>query len=363
MSESAWRYHNPVNVVVGPIDTLPTHLPGKHALLVTTKGFVRRGLVDKIKAWVSPCRVTVWDGVKPNPDMKDLDRAGFELRNGSIDCVIGLGGGSAIDAAKALATLLNIDGKVSLTSHFRDQVPINWSLRLPLIAIPTTSGTGAEVTPFATVWDHENHKKYSLTGDFVYPDLAMMDPSLTMTLGKDETLFPALDAVSHALESLWNKNQNPITRSFALQALSLSASSLPDVINNQMSLQSRQNLMMASLLAGLAISQTRTAIAHSISYPLTSRFGVPHGLACSFTLPVLLDLNWDILNQDGEHLPLFSKLKTILSSLQMQSIIKGYASEDTIIALKNEMITKSRSENYLGQSIESVEQLLHKALT
>lgn len=292
MSDSPiWDYINPVHIVCAPLDRLGDHVQGQHVLLVTTPGFVRRGIAELIKTYLAPREVTVWEGVRSNPDLRDLDSATELLREKNVDFVVGLGGGSALDAAKVLATTLTSPARTTLTEVFRDGKRTTWHKRLPLIAIPTTSGTGAEVTPFATVWDRDLFQKNSLSGDFIYPDVAFLDVKLTLTLSEEDTLYPALDAISHALESLWNNQCTPISRAFAFQALALSNNSLPLITKEPNNLLARQKLQNASVLAGLAISQTRTAIAHSISYPLTIRYGVPHGLACSFTLPFFLAKN------------------------------------------------------------------------
>lgn len=281
MSDSPhWHHCHPVRITSASLEAVRDHVQGKKVLIVTTPGFVRRGVVDRLKDILAPHRVSVWDGVRPNPDVQDLDRAADTLRHHHIDNVIGLGGGSAVDAAKVLATTLPNATSPTLSQIFREPCAVTWGARLPLIAIPTTSGTGAEVTPFATVWDHERHAKYSLTGDFMYPDLALLDASLTLTLGTEDTLYPALDAISHALESLWNRNRTPITTLYAYSALERSTVALPIALSDPANWSARSDLQNASLFAGLAISHTRTAIAHAISYPLTTHFGVPHGLAC-----------------------------------------------------------------------------------
>ena len=122
------------------------------------------------------------------------------------------------------------------------------------------------------------------------PDKILLDPQLTLTLPRDITLFPGLDATSHALESIWNKNADRASNEIAYEALSLISKSLPQVLKRPSDLEARSSMQIASLLAGISINRTRSAIAHSISYPLTSRYSVPHGIACSFTLPYLIDL-------------------------------------------------------------------------
>lgn len=349
MSESpTWSHHNPVRIVCAPLETLAEHVKAQHVLLVTTPGFVRRGVVQRVKDALAPQRVTVWDGVKPNPDLRDLDTATQELRPLGLDCVVGLGGGSAVDAAKVLATTLVSPLEPTLQQVFRDKASTRWAPRLPLVAIPTTSGTGAEVTPFATVWDHEEHKKHSLAGDFVYPDVALLDATLTLTLGEEDTLYPALDAISHALESLWNKNCTPVSRAFAFQALTITNGALPMVCKEPHNLQVRHDLQIASTLAGMAISQTRTAIAHAISYPLTTHFNIPHGLACSFALEIILE---DLILDKTINKPivrLLTDIKIMLTKMGLKERVRKFGNPKDMMAVVELEALSERVQNYNG---------------
>ena len=216
---------------------------------------------------------------------------------------------------------------------------------MPVTAIPTTSGTGAEVTPFATVWDSTTHKKHSLTGEHIYPTHALLDPELTLTLRRKETLYPALDTISHALESLWNKNRTPLSEAYATQALILANKALPIILEAPDNLEHRSRMQQASVLAGLAISQTRTAIAHSISYPLTSHFGVPHGLACSFTLPWLIK-EWLPRVSESYLGDLLKTTGALLERGRFSDEITYYVDELQALSCVDEMIIPERAGNY-----------------
>ena len=172
----------------------------------------------------------LFDGVRPNPDLEDLEEALPTLGGEDIDTVIGIGGGSSLDAAKIFAVALQAKDNAALSRVFRDGMPAAWARDVTLITVPTTSGTGAEVTPFATLWDRRRSRKYSVSGDAVYPDLAVLDPMLTITLPPDQTLFTGLDATSHALESLWNVHRSPLSALFAVEALELAVDALPRVL-------------------------------------------------------------------------------------------------------------------------------------
>jgi alcohol dehydrogenase len=290
---SRWSYYNPTEVVKGNdlIDEISDHVDFDRAVLITTNGFVKRGVAGRIEKSLGPRLVGLFDTVRPNPDLEMIDALSDSIRKADPDCLIALGGGSAIDTAKALARLISSTNGITLADHFRRGEPFVGSGPLPIIAIPTTAGTGAEVTPFGTIWDHRLNKKYSIEGTDLFPLLAILDPVLSVSLPVFETISTGLDAISHAFESIWNVNANPITLGFAESSLSISLKTLPLLIENQNDLVLRGRMMEAATLAGLSISHTHTSIAHSVSYPLTVRYGVPHGIACSFALPEFLRYN------------------------------------------------------------------------
>lgn len=355
-------FFNPVRVVRAGLDELARYVVGHNVLLVTSPGFTSRGITNRVRSILVSKKLVVWDEVKPNPNLYDLDAASVLLSKKGIECVIGMGGGSAIDAAKVLATTLASPLSPSLAQVFRNKSTARWNQRLPLIAIPTTAGTGAEVTPFATIWDHIEHKKYSLAGDFVFPDTALLDSSLALTLGTKDTLFPALDTISHALESLWNKNCTPISRAFAFRALDLSNSALPIILGDPTNTQARADLQLSSVLAGMAISQTRTAIAHAISYPLTSTYGVPHGLACSFTLPALLKLNLGDLKNSKEEETALKKTLALLQKQNLTARLSEFVKLDDLKGLVENMGNIDRLENYKSKKNLSLISILKLAI-
>ena len=160
-------------------------------------------------------------------------------------------------------------------------------MRLPLIAVPTTAGTGSEVTPWATLWDRSSAKgaKRSLHRADTWPEAALVDPMLTLSCPPALTLASGLDALSHAFEAIWNRGANPCSDALAVQAARGVLTTLPALLDAPDSLPLREAMSRAALLAGLAFAQTRTALAHALSYDLTLLRGTSHGLACSFSLP------------------------------------------------------------------------------
>lgn len=372
----AWGFFNPVRIVCAPgaCLRLGEHVHQERILLVTSAGFRRRGLVDRIAGVLGPRLAGVVDDVSPNPDVDDIDRQAAAVRAMAPDLIVGLGGGSSIDTAKALARLLPQPAGTTLAAHFRDGAPMAAVSALPLAAIPTTAGTGAEVTPFGTVWDFAQARKYSVAGDDMYPSVAVLDPELTVGLPLDVTLSSGLDAVSHALESTWNRNATPVTLGLATKSLQLSIPALPRLKEAPDDIQARRAMMEASLLAGLAISQTRTALAHSISYPLTARFNLPHGIACSFTLPALLRFNAEADDGRLQDLAralgcatvegLAAQLEMLLRELGAAASIRTCMPQDAdAMALVGEMLTPGRADNNLRPaSTVDVGHLLQAAL-
>lgn len=363
---SVWSHAHPVRVTagIGALDRLPSLVPEQGMLLlVTSAGFTRRGVTQRLVEQLGASRVVVYDEVTPNPELDSLDQAAVRLRQAQPVGIVALGGGSVMDAAKVLAVTLPSPLVQPLTEVFRHGSQPKWPQRLPVVAIPTTSGTGAEVTPFATVWDQPTRAKHSLAGEYMYPAHALLDPELTLTLPHDETLFPGLDAISHALESLWNRHRTPVSAALSLQALSMAVEALPLVLEQPRNLKARARMQQASLLAGLAISHTRTAVAHSVSYPLTSHFGVPHGLACSFTLPELLRLNLPNLSTAYPHQrSLFTAVLELLQGLQLYEQVARYASPSQVAELQGAMSTKGRIDNFDGDMGSGLAALVEKSL-
>jgi alcohol dehydrogenase len=159
---------------------------------------------------------------------------------------------------------------------------------IPIIAVPTTAGTGSEVTSFATVWDEERGRKFSLARENLYPEVALVDPTLMLSKPHSLTLATGLDALSHSIESIWNINANPVSARHAVAAARAILADLPNLLRDLTNLKLRHGIAEASLNAGLAFSNTKTAIAHNLSYPITLGWGVQHGIACSFILPTVL---------------------------------------------------------------------------
>lgn len=359
-----WQFYNPVKIYAGRGSRvqLVEQLKDQVLLIVTTVRGKAQFLEDSILSEVVKNNQVAWiDSVKENPGLTDLQAEINQLNNLSVDAIIAFGGGSAIDTAKALRLGLAVQGKHSLAELLANPVLHKAVQQAPLYALPTTAGTGSEVTPFASVWHREIHKKLSLAGDNIFPTAAIVDAELTDSLPTSVTLSTGLDAINQAAESVWNKNANSITLALATCSLKLGLKALPLLVEGKGSKQERDQMAEASLLAGLAISHTRTALCHSISYPLTAHFGVPHGLACAFTMPEVCKLN--LIADDGRFTALAQALTgepnpeklydffvELNKNLKITVKVKSYIpSLEASLALQNKMYDPSRAGNNLAE--------------
>jgi len=287
------NYFNPVQSVYGPgaLLRLPGLLAGRKAALVTFPEARAIGLLDRLEAVLGDSLACVIDQVRPNPDVAELAATweGFWRQCAQVEVVIAVGGGSAIDTAKALMVGNDSGSFSDMINALAGDVPFRPTRFKTLIAVPTTAGTGSEVTPWATIWDREQQKKYSLHLRETWPAYAVIDPELMLSLPASVTLQSGLDALSHALESIWNVNANPVSDTFAIAAVRETMEVLPQLMRQLDDIGLRGRMALAALKAGMAFSNTKTALAHSISYEMTLRYGLPHGIACSFPLPMVLE--------------------------------------------------------------------------
>lgn len=284
-----WGFHNPVQITFGPgaLGRLEAVLGARSYALVTYSEAPFPSFAQRLTKLAGKPALTV-GGVKSNPHFEALVESceRFAAFEPAPEVIVALGGGSVIDTAKVLAAS---GGDFAQVRHFLETGKGGEQLgAIPIIAIPTTAGTGSEVTCWATVWDAEAGQKHSLAQPSLYPEHALVDPELMLGLPRALTISTGLDALSHALESLWNVNANPISTEFAVAAAREILATLPRLVEDRSNLDLRARMARAALNAGLAFSNTKTALAHALSYPITLRHGVPHGIACSFSLPLVM---------------------------------------------------------------------------
>lgn len=354
-----WSFCNPVRLIFGIdcLNALPEVIMARRVLFVTTPGFTRRGVTDRVRKLVDPYLVQIIDTIGPNPELDGLEGMAQELCDIRAEVIVAVGGGSVIDTAKVISTLLSRkEEELSLRNHFENNGGELQGSAIPVIAVPTTAGTGSEVTPFATVWDSVSGKKYSLSGFQLFPEVALLDPRMTVSLPRDMTVMTGLDAISQGFEAIWNRNATPITTMYGTEALRIALFTLERLAMDLDNVCLRAEMLRASTFAGLAISNARTALAHSMSYPITMHYDVPHGLACSFTLPAILRFNSEVDDGRLHELAIALRLNSVnglhkyvtrlLDRLGVQEMLAKYL--DSVEELKElvpEMLTPGRSDN------------------
>lgn len=290
MSISAFKIAN--KLVTGPaaIEQLAfelTRLNITHPLIVTDAVLVKSGTVDLALAHLGERRYGIFDQVKPEPEISIVEDCTRAYRDGGHDGLIGLGGGSAIDIAKGVAAFANHDGPLSELFGV-DLVKRKGS---PLIAIPTTAGTGSEVTNVAIFSDKEAQLKKGIVSDYLLPDVALVSPVMTLSCPRGVTAASGVDALVHAIESYLSVNSSPITDALAIGAIKLISKALPKAYANPTNLAAREDMATASLMAGMAFGNAGVGAVHALAYPLGGRFNIAHGVSNALLLPYVMAWN------------------------------------------------------------------------
>jgi len=232
-------------------------------------------------------KAVLYDRVLPEPPLEQADEgAGLALK-GKCDIVIGIGGGSAMDVAKAVAVVA-AHGAEAKDFLGLNRVP---GPGLPTIMVPTTAGTGSEVTFTAVFVRHDLKKKEGMNSMFMYPDLALLDPELTLSLPPQPTAASGMDALCHAIESYTSVIASPASEMFSLRAIGLIAENLRTCVHNGGNLEAREAQMLGSLYAGIGLANAGVGAAHSLSYPLGGKYGISHGVANTLMLPRIMEFN------------------------------------------------------------------------
>jgi phosphonate metabolism-associated iron-containing alcohol dehydrogenase len=345
----------PTKIIYGrnSLKDIDIYINHRKALLVTSQGFVKRGLVDEIVTYTNNI-VGVISSIKSHPEFVDIEEIYSQAYQNQFELIIAIGGGSVMDVAKFISVHNTNRDYQFVEDLTKEKIPKKDYKIIPIISIPTSAGTGSEVTPYSTIWDMQEKRKYSLNLPDLFSEVAIYDPVLTLTVPKDITIRTGLDALSHSLESIWNKNATPVTINYAVKSAKLIVNNLVKLSNDLDNLDLRGNMMMACMYAGLAFSNTQTAIAHAISYYVTAHKSVPHGLACSFTLPILIDNivgKYDFV--DDSLIEIFgelssNRLRNLFKELNISTEFKDYdIDEKELNILKDSLQNNKRAKNSL----------------
>jgi alcohol dehydrogenase len=269
--------------VMSRLGELAKELGGRRSLIVTDPGILGAGHVDRaiLSLRAAGLEAAVFSEVQPNPTTDDVDRCLAVARSAEIDLLIGLGGGSAMDCAKGCNFLLTNGGRME------DYWGVGKATRpmLPMIAIPTTSGTGSEAQSFALIAKADSHMKMACGDAKAACRIALLDPDLTLSLPTSVTAATGIDAISHAVESYVTTKRNPVSQLFSRKAWQLLVQSFPHVVGPAPVAKARAGMLLGAHLAGAAIENSMLGATHALANPLSAHFGVTHGVAIGIMLP------------------------------------------------------------------------------
>ena len=290
----AYQFQTPTKIISGIGSTAEiikelNAINAKKVLLITDPGLVQAGIAQQVVEMLKQAAVEVeiFDAVEPDPSIQVATKAAEMAKNVKANVLIALGGGSAIDTAKSAALLVTNGG------YLKDYAGVNKVVKpiLPLIAVPTTAGTGSEVTIFAVMSDPEKQEKFTISSALIAPAVAVLDPLLTLKLPPSVTAFTGMDALTHAIEAFTSSIAQPATDALALSAIKLVLKHLPVAVGRGDNIKARDGMLQASLLAGIAFNNAFLGLAHAIASPLGGHFHVPHGLANAVMLPYVMEYN------------------------------------------------------------------------
>jgi alcohol dehydrogenase class IV len=264
-------------------------LGATRVFIVTDRGLVASGLCAKITSLLVERRleVEVYSDLQPNPGMGDIEGGARALRGPNGRVVLGLGGGTALDGAKAISLAAENSGPL----HDLDYRKKKRNPGLPVVAVPTTAGTGSETNSFAVIDDHEARRKFYIGDDSVAPKVAILDPDLTLGLPPRPTASTGVDVLAHSLESLMAKTPNPFSHALALEAIEMVGRWLPVAFEDGRDIEARAQMLLAAHIAGLAFANTGLGLAHALGHTLSAHLGTVHGVALAVVLPSVIELN------------------------------------------------------------------------
>jgi len=295
-------------------------------LVMSESSALRGGMISFIDKLQSKCEtlngMLTWiKSVPTNPTQEDIIKSLQQIGDKKIDIIIAFGGGSSIDLSKGISAFYSIEKNDNysveeITDSIKNKKYKDGNF-IDIIALPSTAGTGSEVTQWATIWDENKMGKLSIDDPMLKPKMAIIVPELTLSMPAKMTLATGLDALCQAIEAYWSKHTTPVVQEISYRAVELVIQNLRKAVDLPDDIVVREKLCKASVLAGLAFSQTRTTACHSISYPLTMLYGVPHGLAASITLDAVGKINKGNFENDEELFALFNEYGGIKKWIDM----------------------------------------------
>ncbi len=291
---SSWRFAHPTSLLFGQEwlgdlgQQVGAVVDGPIALMTGNGAARSNGYLEQVCAALGERQFGVFDQVEPEPSHSTVMAAKRFVEQGGFRGVLALGGGSTIDAAKAVTCLAYADAEIT---PYMDREREFGGKQVPLIALPTTAGTGSEVTPFSVLTNDATGEKKSLPSPHFYPDVALVLPGFLSTVPQKVIGDSGLDALAHAYEAVWSVNANPVSDALAFRAIKLITDNFVRHYRSPSDLLAATAMAEGATIAGMAFSNTLTAGCHALSYPIGRIFGLSHGASCAMTLHLVAEMN------------------------------------------------------------------------
>jgi alcohol dehydrogenase class IV len=356
----------------GTVSDLPEQVKRfgkKAAIIYGGKSFSESGNRNKIIEILNSSNIAVQEigGISHDPDEELVNRITEKISGIKPDVIIGIGGGSVIDTAKAASIIVTNGGEVA--DYWEGKSFTKPSV--PYIAVPTTSGTGAEVTKNAVLTSKSKTFKKSIRSEYMIPDVALIDPTLTLSVPEIVTRDTGLDALIQNLEGYTSNNAGPITDTLARKGIELAGKYLVQAFRNPDDLEAREAMSLVSIYGGITLLNAGLGLAHGLSHPIGIRFGLPHGRACAIVMPKVMEYNYrarkkkydevgQLLTGESNGIEAFNNL---LMNLDLSIKLGDYGIKEMDIPLiVSESKGGSRNYNPISHSDEIVEQMLKEIL-
>ena len=297
----------PQDIVVGKgslakLPEIAKKLGGTHGFIISGPHLNKMGIVKSCADALENAGISVdtYTETEGNPSVETVDKAAAAFKESGADFIIALGGGSPMDVAKAVGVVAKYGGSIT---EYEGGGKVPGDI-IPLIAIPTTAGTGSEVTAFSVITDHSRNYKLTVFSYKLIPSYAILDPELLTTAPVSVAAACGIDAMVHALEAYISKDASPFTDAMAEKALELIGKNIRKYVADRSDIQAAENMLMGSLFAGIAFSWARLGDVHAMSHPVSAFFNVPHGVANAILLPTIVEYN--ALADNGKYLKIYN---------------------------------------------------------
>lgn len=302
---NSFSFTIPQNIVVGSgslkrLPELAKNLKKSKAYIISGPHLEKIGMVDKCREALKAAGIEsdAFTQTEGNPSTDTVAKAANGFKSSKANFIVAFGGGSPLDVAKAVAVIASYGGNITdYEGGGKVLGPV-----VPMIAIPTTAGTGSEVTAFSVITDHSRNYKLTVVSNYLLPAYAILDPELITTVPKSTAAACGIDAMVHALEAFISKAASPFSDLFAKEALRLIGTSIRDYVSDRSNLAACESMLIGSLFAGIAFSHARLGDVHAMSHPVSAYFDVAHGVANAVLLPTVVDYNMTYANEKYKYI-------------------------------------------------------------